>query len=497
MYCKICGFMNKENSNFCCKCGETLADENVQGKNGLQKQTWIILIVSIIISLVIGVTSTMFLTSGEVKTVVELVLTGEEQAISEAHALMEDLSDKQKKDVINKINEELLRSCELYISDKEFSEDFYTRVVKIGQFLDVNGEIKKDTIAGLPTGEFCYNDLLDNASENLDVWVTAEEYIGFLNDISGAVEDEAIRKITQAKDVRMAFTEAVEMYDDGKYQQALTACTKITPAPEDEEYIAKIDELKSNILSQYGESCVKEIEDFVKQEKYAEAWELINSIIEYYPENSQMKERYEEVTIEYIDSLVRELNIESAENVADEAYAQNTESEIIKEYVEKLKLPQWKMIYDSILNLYDKNGTKWNLYKIQKLSNPYLLVESNNKTVLYLYYSEQLYELENVIAYDENENLYWTYETPEMDVVEEYEEYISYKFTEYGFDEDTSISKSIFDVETFGDVKDYRLNGKSISAEEYEAVVQGINSSKITATNEISDELINKIIYSE
>ena len=97
MYCKICGFMNKENSNFCCKCGETLADENVQGKNGLQKQTWIILIVSIIISLVIGVTSTMFLTSGEVKTVVELVLTGEEQAISEAHALMEDLSDKQKK----------------------------------------------------------------------------------------------------------------------------------------------------------------------------------------------------------------------------------------------------------------------------------------------------------------------------------------------------------------------------------------------------------------
>lgn len=497
MYCKTCGFMNKENSNFCRKCGESLMGENDKCKKGLQKQTWIILIASIVISFAIGVASTMFLTSGEVKTVVELVLTGEEQAISEAHTLMGSLSDNQKKDVINKINEGLVESCKLYVSYEKFSEDFYETTMNIGYFLNDNGGILEKTIIGLPTLEFCYNDLLDNTSENLDVWMMAEEYIGFLNDISVAVEDETIRKITQAKDVRIAFTEAVEMYDDGNYQQALTACTKITPAPEDEEYIAKIDELKSNILSRYGESCVKEIEDYVKQEKYAEAWELINSIIEYYPDNTQMKERYEEVTIQYIDSLVRELNFESAVNVADEAYAQNSESEIIKEYAEKLKLPQWKMIYESILNLYDKNGTKWNLYKIQKLSNPYLLVESNSKVVLYLYYSEQLYELENVVAYDENEALYWTYETPELDVVEEYEEYISYKFTEYGFDEDTSVSKSIFDVETFGDVKDYRMNGKSISSEEYETVVQSINSSKITATNEISDELIDKIIYSE
>ena len=97
MYCKTCGRLTNKESNFCSECGSSFLDEEIKNKKGIQKQTWIIMLTSILLSLVIGSSSTIFSASKEVKEVVELVVIGDNEAISTAQELMGNLSNKQKR----------------------------------------------------------------------------------------------------------------------------------------------------------------------------------------------------------------------------------------------------------------------------------------------------------------------------------------------------------------------------------------------------------------
>lgn len=507
MYCKTCGRLTNKESNFCSECGSSFLDEEIKNKKGIQKQTWIIMLTSILLSLAIGSSSTIFSASKEVKEVVELVVIGDNEAISTAQELMGNLSNKQKKDVFDKINESLVSNCDSYISKGEFSDVFYEDLINIGLFLNQYGKIKDETIKRFPTIKFCYQELLNNEKEDVHIWKIGEKYVNFLEEISADMEEDIIAKIQNAISVRTSYTDAMEYFQAKDYEQALEICAEIIPAEDDSKYKTKIAELKNDTLEEFGEQIPQEVTKILENGKYEDAWVLLKGTLGYFKDDTKIKEMFEKCVDQYIINLLDSAEYDKAVAVADESL-KLLDSERIKAYKNRAEQEHWKLAYWSVLKG-DVMEKEFCLYEVEGKEIPVLiLIQGENYQ--FVTFNENTEQVESNVQliqkYDKENDVFYKFE--EHDQRGEYsqevwgypnvhvEEWLAYTFDGTEMVYKYSLKKEVSDAN--GEILDasYTFDGKDLQSElAYDAQLQLIKGSEGLATSHITDEEIEKALF--
>lgn len=514
MYCKTCGFLNKKDANFCCKCGESFQNEKDKKILGLRKTTWILMVVFLVISFLIGIISTIYSYNAailsynmEVSEVVELVATGENQSVKEARNMMGKLSSKQRKEVVDKINDILLTDCKSYISKGEFSEKFYEKIICVGNFLKSYGEIKKEVVNGFPTLEFYYQELMNNETEDIDIWETGKAYIAFIEDISGNTENDMSGKFEKAINVRLSYKEAIEYYQADNYQQALEICGRITPQEEDSKYIEKITNLKNDILEKYGEYIPKEVTVLLENENYEEALILLKGVWTYFKDSEEIKELFEQSVGKYIMSLINNSEYDKATTIANESL-ELMDSKKIKEYKDRLEQERWKWVYWNVLkeNPVEK---EFCLYEIAGKEIPVLILILN-ESYRFVNFNENTKEVEsstyNIRKYDKENDVFYEYK--ECDKRGEYndeifgypdvhvEEWSAYTFNGAEMKYEYSLKKEVSTAN--GKIVDesYTFKGTDLKSEmAYDAQLLMIKGTEGLTTSSITNEEIEKILF--